>query len=376
MAAVDDIHLSHKGAETKFRSHLKTARKITSAVAKRSVIAVAKVATLGTLELDKEYEAVAAEVTGGLAGDAVDAFQKEKAALKKFRVEVEKTVEQLSSAGRKRTLVFLIDELDRCRPTFAIEMLERIKHLFDLPNIIFVLSIDKTQLKASTAAVYGIGIDAQEYLRRFIDLEFGIPRPKAEAFTTTLLTRFELDAVFAQRTSRELEYDKKNFVEFFTALANLFDLSLRARERCMTCLVIVMEQTPSNHYLDPIIVAFLLVLRIRNFDLFQSLVQGNSSPKDAMAYLRNQRGGEAFSRGRSSAILEANLIAGDADEERQRERLQEIEKVVSEAGHTSSDQAYARDLQQCLGWVRGGSRGYFKLNSVASKIDMVAMIKD
>lgn len=67
--------------------------------------------------------------------------------------------------------MFFIDELDRCRPTFAIELLERIKHLFDIQNIVFVLSIDKEQLEASTAAAYGSAINAPEYLRRFIDLE-------------------------------------------------------------------------------------------------------------------------------------------------------------------------------------------------------------
>jgi hypothetical protein len=375
VAAVDDIHLSHGDAESKFRSHLQTARKITSAVAKRGAIAVAKAATLGSLELDKEYEAVAAEVAGGLAGDAVEAFQKEKAALTKFRVEVEKAVEQLSKAGRKSTLIFFIDELDRCRPTFAVEMLERIKHLFDLPNIVFVLSIDKTQLKASTAAVYGSGIDAQEYLRRFIDLEFGLPRPKAEAFTETLLARFELDAVFAQRTSRELQYDKKHFVEFFTALANLFDLSLRSRERCMTCLVIVMEQTPSNNYLDPILISFLLVLRIKDFDLFKSFVQGNMSSDEAMARVRREQGGEQFVLSRIGRILEANLIAADPNRERKEEKLKKIGEMAKDENNISSEHLLARELQECLQWTRRGG-GYFNLKATGAKIDMVAMIRD
>lgn len=374
VAAVDDIQLSHKGAETKFRSHLKTARKITSAVAKRGVVAVAKAATLGSLELDKEYEAVAAEVAGGLAGDAVDTFQKEKAALKKFRAEVEKAVEQLSKAGRKNTLIFFIDELDRCRPTFAIEMLERIKHLFDLPNIVFVLSIDKAQLQASTAAVYGNGINAQEYLRRFIDLEFGIPRPDSTLFTRALLSRFELDPVFAKRTSHELEYDREHFVEFFTEIANLFDLSLRARERCMTCFVIVMEQTPNNNYLDPIILSFLLVLRIKDFSLFRSIVQEQTSPEDAVAYMRQQSGGEQFVRSEPGLILEANLIAADPNRERKAARLKAIDEMAKDTASVSSEHLHAREMQRYLTWVRRG--GPNNLKALASKIDMAAMIRN
>src|SRR5690606_7009503 len=55
---------------------------------------------------------------------------------------------------------------------------EQIKHLFSIPGIIFVLSIDKEQLGNAIRGVYGSDkIDAAEYLRRFIDLEYQIPKP-------------------------------------------------------------------------------------------------------------------------------------------------------------------------------------------------------
>jgi hypothetical protein len=376
VAAVDDIRLSHKGPESTFRAHLRTVRKIATAVTKRGAVAAAKAATLGSLEIDKEFEAVAAEAAGGVAGDAVDAFQKEKAALKKFRTEIGKAIEQLKDADRKSTLIFFIDELDRCRPTFAIEMLERVKHLFDLPNIVFVLSIDKTQLQASVGAVYGTGVDAPEYLRRFIDLEYGLPRPKTDSYTEALLSRYEIDSLFIQRNSHELQYDRPHFVEFFTALSNLFDLSLRARERCITCFVIVMEQTPSNHYLDPILVAFMLVLRVKRFDAFQSFVNGVTSPTDMMTWISTQPSGALFCRSREGAILEANLIAADPDSERKGVRTKEIDELSKDTVNTSSAHMYARELQECLRWVNRGSRGHMSLRVVASKIDMVAMIRN
>ena len=135
VSALDDIHLTDDGAESAFRGHLKTAKKITSAVAKRAVVAGVKAATLGILDIENDLKPIIGDAAGEMAGNLVDAFQKEKQALEKFRLEVEKAVEQLKAAGKKETLVFFIDELDRCRPTFAIEMLERIKHLFDVPHI-------------------------------------------------------------------------------------------------------------------------------------------------------------------------------------------------------------------------------------------------
>ena len=87
--------------------------------------------------------------------------------------------EQLSQLGYRvrddtgQPLVFIIDELDRCRPTFAIELLERVKHIFDVPNIVFVFGINRGELVKSLESVYG-EIDAGTYLRRFFDMEFAL----------------------------------------------------------------------------------------------------------------------------------------------------------------------------------------------------------
>ena len=43
-------------------------------------------------------------------------------------------------------LVIFIDELDRCKPTYAIKLLERIKHYFNQEKITFVF-IDSVSLK-------------------------------------------------------------------------------------------------------------------------------------------------------------------------------------------------------------------------------------
>ena len=105
--------------------------------------------------------------------------------------------EQLSQLGHRvrddtgQPLVFIIDELDRCRPTFAIELLERVKHIFDVPNIVFVFGINRDELVKSLESVYG-DIDAGTYLRRFFDMEFVLPAPDAAQFSRYLLKRYGL----------------------------------------------------------------------------------------------------------------------------------------------------------------------------------------
>lgn len=333
-------------------------------------------ATLSILDVEEALEAVASDGVGEMAGNLVDAFQREKESLERFRCEVENAVNQLKAAGKKETLVFFVDELDRCRPTFAIEMLERIKHLFDVPNIVFVLSVDKSQLEASTAAVYGEKINAPEYLRRFIDLEYGIPVVQTKRFTTTLFARFGLDAVFSQRTASELSYDKQNFIDFFTALADLFGLSLRARERCITRLAVVMDQTPTNHYLEPILVALLVVLRAQQPDLFNGLCKGSITPKNAMNALAHLPGGAAFVAGRSGVLIETYLLVGDADSPRTEARYTALDALTKDANADPTDQSRARELIDMRRHIPSGHRFGFSLRNIAAKIDLAALVKD
>ena len=68
-----------------------------------------------------------------------------------------------------------IDELDRCKPSFAIEMLERIKHYFDDERIVFVVSLNKEQLIHTISHYYGSEFDATRYLNRFFDVSINLP---------------------------------------------------------------------------------------------------------------------------------------------------------------------------------------------------------
>ncbi len=72
-------------------------------------------------------------------------------------------------------IVIFIDELDRCRPDFAVQMLETIKHTFDAENVFFVLVTNTSQLKAAIKHRYGSDVNAQRYLDKFIKFSFQLP---------------------------------------------------------------------------------------------------------------------------------------------------------------------------------------------------------
>ena len=83
--------------------------------------------------------------------------------------------EELEGTEGKQ-LVVILDELDRCKPTFAVDAVEKIKHLFSVPNVVFVLVMNKIQLEQSVRIVYGQELDAHTYLQKFINLETRIPK--------------------------------------------------------------------------------------------------------------------------------------------------------------------------------------------------------
>lgn len=73
-----------------------------------------------------------------------------------------------------------IDELDRCKPSFAIDTLETIKHYFDVPGLIFIFGVDMTQLSHAIARRYGENFDSIGYLSKFFDHHILLPTPTAK----------------------------------------------------------------------------------------------------------------------------------------------------------------------------------------------------
>lgn len=377
VSSVDQVSLGDPSAAAEFHKEIGKVKKVATVLAKRVLVAGAKVATFGVLDAEKEIEAGAAELAGNLAGDLFASFEREQKLLKQFREDLASAIAQLSVAGKKENLIFFIDELDRCRPTFAIELLERIKHLFDVPNLVFVLSIDKRQLEAITAAVYGQGIDAPEYLRRFIDLEMGIPTANSKRLTERLVSRFGLDPIFAERRGNETRYDRENFVEFFAAIADAVGLTLRARERCLTRLKVVMDQTPHNHYLDPVLVALLIVLRTTKPEMFRQVVTGRAAPSEVIDLLKNRGLSVALLDERVLLVIEANLIAADPDESRKGSKIAELQAVVADDALDGAVRSAARDLFGMIESVSGRGWGMRRrMATIAAKIDMASMIRD
>jgi hypothetical protein len=116
-----------------------------------------------------------------------------KLAIAAFKERMAALIEHLESRRICQLPLFvLIDELDRCRPDYAIKLMEGIKHLFGVPGVHFVVATNLKQFASSVRAVYGAGFDSERYLKRFFDQEYQLPRAEGSRFAASLLAGLPL----------------------------------------------------------------------------------------------------------------------------------------------------------------------------------------
>jgi hypothetical protein len=121
--------------------------------------------------------------------DLVKEFEAMKAALESLK----KLLRSILGSNSEIKAIVCVDELDRCRPDYAIAYLETIKHIFDIPGIAFVLAIDKGQLENSARCLFGQDLKTEEYLRKFVHRRIYLPRPSPEDvkdFVESCVSRF------------------------------------------------------------------------------------------------------------------------------------------------------------------------------------------
>ncbi|MBF0269287.1 MAG: hypothetical protein HQL44_11920 [Alphaproteobacteria bacterium] len=167
----------------------------------------------------------ATEALGKWAEAGLSAQAGARTGMSKFRSELEKIVQKLigkNQGGTSRKIVVFIDDLDRCRPTYAVQILETIKHFFSVQGLVFVLAVDDEQLSSVLKVVYGHDINADGYLRRMIDWRFRLPKPSAIQYVDYLADKY-----------LEPEADITNRFIFFADFAQAFGFSLRQQEQAL-----------------------------------------------------------------------------------------------------------------------------------------------
>ncbi|MBA5249111.1 MAG: hypothetical protein FE834_06200 [Gammaproteobacteria bacterium] len=247
-----------------------------SKVVKRGLPAFVKGTTAGMIDIDKGFEsavsAIAEEATKGL----IENYSKEKALTKSFQESIQQLLKSLDS---DKPFVIFIDELDRCRPLYAIELLERVKHIFGIDGLVFVLSIDKKELAKSIQSQYG-DINAEGYLRRFIDIEYNLKKTERDVFCRYLYDKkYKVSEILHSKgvgvgvgthIDDFVPYSVNEVVEY---LVESLDLSLREIEQVFIQINIVFKVIkPYSFNLYIRVIVFFIVLKIKRQDIYFGLI--------------------------------------------------------------------------------------------------------
>ncbi|WP_421283018.1 KAP family P-loop NTPase fold protein [Aeromonas veronii] len=185
---------------------------------------------------------------------------------------VSANLDQLDGQGRLDYPAFiLIDELDRCRPSYAVEMLETIKHIFDIKRVVFVLATDTEQLQHAIKVIYGEGFDAQNYLGRFFQRRFTLNKKSRREFISNILEgRILPDG--STMVWPELN-NSRVLLEVVTAVSDSLELSLRQTEQIIDRLLFVMRK-PRRRKVNLVFLMYLFALHEKDYQLYSGVSDG------------------------------------------------------------------------------------------------------
>ena len=220
-------------------------------------------------EKRKEIETALAKISEETAKEAIDRYSQSKDQVESFKISLGKLVSEVQGCGKKAPLFIFIDELDRCRPTYAIEVLEKIKHIFDIPDVYFVVATASGQLCHSIKAVYGEGFDAETYLKRFFDQIYEFEKPDYYSFADYLFVRYGLDNFSDNLFSPLLnEEGVDENIQLFSMFSEYFQLGLRDQEQVAKNLLAVCLGWDVSGKIHLAWLLFLMMMKHRSDEAF------------------------------------------------------------------------------------------------------------
>ena len=213
-------------------------------------------------------------------------------------------------------VVICVDELDRCRPNYAIEFLEIAKHIFDVDGVAFVLAVNMAELANSVRVMYGNNFDSNTYLRRFVDHMLYLPKPDRTHFIDNLLDSVGLPHV----------KDSSRFVRIFfnDFVLEASHISLRDMEQAIHHLAIALRATKPSQVERGVpvetIVSVLMVVRMVSPQVYYRFIRGEASDLEVVSEMTRMAGRsddwwkteqpDILGLSRRIAIWEAILIGG------------------------------------------------------------------
>ena len=162
-------------------------------------------------------------------------------------------------------IVFFIDELDRCRPDFAVCLLERIKHYFLNEKVVFVFSINALELHHTIQRHYGGNFNADKYLRRFFDFTIPLPAANMQKYHESInfdddIARYSIAKIVMQKYHFSLREISRYLQYLKLAIPQKYETSFNAQ----------------NFFYFDVLVPFLIGLKIHDLTQYNEFIHGRN----------------------------------------------------------------------------------------------------
>lgn len=211
------------------------------------------------------------------AGIRLEQYEERLASIKAFRMELEIVAQEV----RRQTgnpLIVHIDELDRCRPTYAVEFLEVVKHLLAVDHVVYAFAMNRSELAHTVSGCYGPGFDGNGYLRRFFDVDFTLPQPSRRSFIDSLFQE-QLESLITNFDIRRIA------VRLLRAFFDTEKISLRQIQQSLYRfqMVLVLPQQDDAEFAGYVVeFCTALILRVYDPNLFEKFLLGELSDEDVV----------------------------------------------------------------------------------------------
>ena len=334
-------------------------------------------------------------VSAKLAASAIDQFTESRMtsytetnqAMSGFRTALAGAARAVFDSSGAKPLVVVIDELDRCRPIYAIELLETAKHLFSVDHVVFVLGINRSQLAHSVRALYGSGFDAPHYLNRFIDAVVHLPETDRRAFIESAITTAGIyDTLDSLKDAVTFDYIR-TASSTLRELFRISDVDARTTLSCINRLGLVLGSVPQLGRGIIWTSTVVTLIMAHDANAYRGLCRAEISDSDVIAAVRARCRTTDWIKTHETCYFEEfviRLVKDQSDGRKPDPRQRQESEYGALLAHLGPDPAKTEDEKRAeaiLGYVKkegmrgeGGSKTRISTDfaQVAARFDLLS----
>ena len=284
----EEISEQMSGGDKAASAALGHARRAAKSLLRHGVPLAIRLSTAGMLSGRELEDKGLGEFLEQTSTEYLESYLERKRSVAKFRAQLGKFVNsrKKKEGEPEHPVVMVVDELDRCRPSFSLEALETIKHLFGLDGLVFVLGVDLDQLGNAIQGAYGPNFDGKGYLRRLIDVRLSLPEPDMDEFIENLVNRYGMSDVLKEKKRNWLS-TPVNVSTSLKHFARLYGLSLRDAEQAVFQMNLYLGGDSRASLLYPTVAAFLIALRQNRPDDYHEFFRRADNFDDLWSFIES-----------------------------------------------------------------------------------------